>query len=414
MIYRSQKFSLLDWIALVGFTSYYILPSVSARVGILQIVLISIVYILISTQFKVSIEALRYFAIFVIIGILYALLVDATDISNTTSNLFFKKFYSKFYQLFMMFFPLFLLKIVRLKATNHKKNILILMGFLLILYVEITTRTALEINANVTRSWGNYSDELRKLNIGHYGFVYSIPIVIALLSITFFKSRPVIVKSTTAVLIITQMSFLLIAQYTLAVFAAIVGMLFFLMIHYSGSKKIIILSIVIIGLLPLVPSLIKLAADTVPSESMSIRLYEVYFFFMWGDGSGYNLSGRIELYEKSIIAFFRSPIWGNRSLNFYGHATFLVIPAMLGLMGAIPFYYVYFHSYKKIKESLGDKGRQFIPIFAILLFVGFTNPIEAALPLMFVTWFLAPLVIEQLCSSDNHAETRLKNETVEN
>ena len=278
MIYRSQKFSLLDWIALVGFTSYYILPSVSARVGILQIVLISIVYILISTQFKVSIEALRYFAIFVIIGLLYALLVDATDISNTTSNLFFKKFYSKFYQLFMMFFPLFLLKIVRLKATNHKKNILILMGFLLILYVEITTRTALEINANVTRSWGNYSDELRKLNIGHYGFVYSIPIVIALLSITFFKSRPVIVKSTTAVLIITQMSFLLIAQYTLAVFAAIVGMLFFLMIHYSGSKKIIILSIVIIGLLPLVPSLIKLAADTVPSESMSIRLYEVYFF----------------------------------------------------------------------------------------------------------------------------------------
>ena len=176
------------------FTSYYILPSVSARVGILQIVLISIVYILISTQFKVSIEALRYFAIFVIIGLLYALLVDATDISNTTSNLFFKKFYSKFYQLFMMFFPLFLLKIVRLKATNHKKNILILMGFLLILYVEITTRTALEINANVTRSWGNYSDELRKLNIGHYGFVYSIPIVIALLSITFFKSRPVIVK----------------------------------------------------------------------------------------------------------------------------------------------------------------------------------------------------------------------------
>ncbi|UOX72351.1 hypothetical protein [Enterocloster bolteae] len=143
------------------------------------------------------------------------------------------------------------------------------------------------------------------------------------------------------------MSFLLIAQYTLAVFAAIVGMLFFLMIHYSGSKKIVILSIVIIGLLPLVPSLIKLAADTVPSESMSIRLYEVYSFFMWGDGSGYNLSGRIELYEKSIIAFFRSPIWGNRSLNFYGHATFLVIPAMLGLMGAIPFYYVYFHSYKK-------------------------------------------------------------------
>lgn len=414
MAYSNQKLSLLDWIALVGFASYYILPSVSVRVGILQIILVSIIYILISTQFKVSKELLRYFAIFVFIGLLYALLVDAADISITSSNLFLKKFYSKFYQLFMMFFPLYLLKVVRLKATFHKKNILIIMGLLLILYVEMSTRTALEINANVTRSWGNYSDELRKLNIGHYGFVYSIPVVIALMLIAFFKSRSVIAKLTTVALIVTQMSFLLIAQYTLAVFAAIAGMMLLLMIHYSGSKKIVILSMVIIGLMPLVPSLIKLAADAVPSESMSIRLYEVYFFFMTGDGSGYNLSGRMELYEKSIIAFFRSPVWGNSSLDFYGHATFLVIPAMLGLLGAIPFYYLYFHSYKIIKESLGEKGQQFIPIFAILLFVGFTNPIDAALPLMFVTWFLAPLVIEQLCGGDNDAELRLKNETVEN
>ena len=153
MTYNNQKLSLLDWIAMVGFASYYVLPSVSAKVGILQIIFISIVYILISAQFKVSKEVLRYFAIFVIIGLLYALLVDAADISSDASNLFLKKFYSKFYQLFMMFFPLYLLNIVRLRATNRQKNILIIMSFLLILYVEMTTRTALEIDANVTRSW---------------------------------------------------------------------------------------------------------------------------------------------------------------------------------------------------------------------------------------------------------------------
>ena len=54
--------------------------------------------------------------------------------------------------------------------------------------------------------------------------------------------------------------------------------------------------------------------------------------------------------------------------------------------------------YKKIKKNLGKNAKQFMPIFTVLLFVGFTNPIDAALPLMFVTWFLAPLVIEQfLC-----------------
>lgn len=402
MIYSNQKLSLLDWIVLVGIASYYVLPSVSVKVGILQIIFISIVYILISTQFKVSKEILRYFVVFVLIGLLYALLVDATDISSTASNLFLKKFYSKFYQLFMMFFPLYLLKIVRLKATNHQKNILIIVIFLLILYVEMTTRTALEINANVTRSWGNYSDELRSQNIGHYGFVYSIPAVITLMLIAFFRYRSVLIKLIIVMLIVTQMGFLLIAQYTLAVFATIIGMSLFLMIHYSGSKKIVIMCMVMICLLPVVPSLIKLAADAVPSESMSIRLYEVYSLFTIGDGSGYNLSGRMELYGKSIIAFLRSPIWGNRSLDFYGHATFLVIPAMLGLLGAIPFYYIYFHSYKKIKKSLRENGQQFMPIFAILLFVGFTNPIDAALPLMFVTWFLTPLVIEQLSRGNNY------------
>lgn len=63
MTYNNQKLSLLDWIAMVGFASYYVLPSVSAKVGILQIIFISIAYILISTQFKVSKEVLRYFAI---------------------------------------------------------------------------------------------------------------------------------------------------------------------------------------------------------------------------------------------------------------------------------------------------------------------------------------------------------------
>ena len=96
MIYSNQKLSLLDWIVLVGIASYYVLPSVSVKVGILQIIFISIVYILISTQFKVSKEILRYFVVFVLIGLLYALLVDAADISSTASNLFLKKFYSKF------------------------------------------------------------------------------------------------------------------------------------------------------------------------------------------------------------------------------------------------------------------------------------------------------------------------------
>ena len=222
----------------------------------------------------------------------------------------------------MMFFPIYLLNIVRMKGTNYQKNILILVIFILILYVEMTTRTALEINANVTRSWGNYSDELRELNIGHYGFVYSIPMVISLLLIAFFKSSSIFIKIIMVALMVTQMGFLLIAQYTLAIFAAFIGMLLLLMIHYSGSKKIVIISIIMISLLPLVPSLIKLAANTVPSESMSIGLYEVYSLFTSGDGSGYNLSSRMSYEEKINNSIFTFADFGKQKFGFLWSCNF--------------------------------------------------------------------------------------------
>ena len=45
MTYRYQKLSLIDWMVLVGFASYYILPSISVKVAILEIILIGITYI---------------------------------------------------------------------------------------------------------------------------------------------------------------------------------------------------------------------------------------------------------------------------------------------------------------------------------------------------------------------------------
>lgn len=396
MVNYRQKLSLLDILMIIGFASYYILPSVSDRIGILQIIFISIAYVLFTNRFKISKEQMLYLYVFIFIGLLYTIFVNASDISSTASNLGIKKFYSKFYQLFMMFFPIYLLKITCKKGTDRQKLFLILIVFAMILYVEATTRNALAINANVTRSWGNYSEELRKLNIGHYGFVYSIPIVITLLSGIFIKTKMSLKKIVLFLLIIIQFSFLLVAQYTLAVFAAILGMLLLIIVHFRKSRKIVIITFIIICILPFIPFFIKLAALHVPSESMAIRLNEVYSLFTVGDGSGYNLNGRFTLYWKSIEAFLSSPIWGNSSLDFYGHATFLVMPAMLGLLGAVPFYYIYYHSYQRVKHEIGDNWQYYFPIFVVLIFIGFTNPIEAALPLMFITWFFGPLVISQL------------------
>lgn len=58
------------------------------------------------------------------------------------------------------------------------------------------------------------------------------------------------------------------------------------------------------------PWLFKMAASHVPSEQMSIRLYEIYYFLVGGDATGYNMDGRITLYTESIKAFLKSPVLG--------------------------------------------------------------------------------------------------------
>ena len=127
---------------------------------------------------------------------------------------------------------------------------------------------------------------------------------------------------------------------------------------------------------------------------MSIRLYEIYYFLVGGDATGYNMDGRITLYTESIKAFLKSPFWGNRHLDFDGHATFLTVLSDLGLLGGIPFYYLYFSSRKRVRIIINDKGNYYGPVFLMLLLMGFTNPIHTALPLMYVVWFLVPLSIE--------------------
>ena len=126
---------------------------------------------------------------------------------------------------------------------------------------------------------------------------------------------------------------------------------------------------------------------------MSIRLYEIYYFLIGGDTTGYNMQGRMTLYIDTVKAFLTSPILGNRSLDFDGHATFLTVLSDLGVLGGVPFYYLYFSSRKKVKKIINDRSESFKVIFVMLFLMGLTNPIHTALPLMYVVWFLAPLTI---------------------
>lgn len=393
---KNNSIFIIDFIFTGLFALYYILPSFSTKYNFLIPLSLGLVYIfidIIRNNLNISVAVIKYLAVIAFIALLYMLLTDATSISADVSNSGLKRFLSKFSQMFMMFLPLLFLKRITDNSSYTIKKIIIFCSYALILYVMTVTVRELFVNPDITRAWAEF-EESSTGNVANYYFVYAIPFTIAVSTMVACNAKKVFVKVIMIFLIIYQMYFLLLAQYTLSVLIAIIGICAELYCNSHLSLNKIILLILFVVLAVASPWIFKTAASYVPSEQMSLRLYEIYDFLSGGDASGYNLNGRMTLYKDSVIAFLRSPVWGNRSLNFDGHATFLTVLADLGLLGGIPFYCLYFSSQRKVKAIINVKENNFNVIFILLLLMGFTNPIHTALPLMYTVWFLVPLTIE--------------------
>ncbi len=391
---KCTKLGWLEFAIIVFFSAHYILPSFDAMLPDIIILVAKIGYILYvcGLQPKRTGYILLCFAIFVYLGIIYALLTDTATIDTSLANYKLLSIYSKFTQYFDMFFPFILtFRIAECNDSKKKKWLLAIIS-LMIVYVIYVTIREIEINPNVTRSWSGFS-ESSKNNIASYYFVYAIPIVISLLVISFNKCKSFLLKIAIILLIVYSFYFLLKAQYTLALLIAVIGvaMGFIKSTKSNVTKFIVIIATAV--LMVFMSDILSFVASKIESRQMAIRFKELADFFTRGDATGYNLGGRLKLYWKSILAFLASPVWGNRRLDFDGHATFLTILSDTGIIGGIPFYYLYFSMKKQISQAIGDNENLFIVPFIMLVLMGLTNPIHAAYPVGFTVWFVVPLII---------------------
>lgn len=391
---RHNFLSINSFIILI-FACYYILPAASAKYSFLVATALGFGYVCLTVfqnKMKISKTVLFYIFLIVVIAFLYMILTDSSSIASDVTNRGMKRFMSKLYQMGMMFLPILFLKWAVLYASKIEKKTIIAISYSLIIYVVYTTMQQLTINPNITRAWAEFAESGTN-NVANYYFVYAIPFIIALCTMIACRTKKTGIKILLIAAIVMQMYFLLLAQYTLSVLISIVGICMEVYVNSKrGQKRVVLcLGFVILGIAS--PWIVKFAASRVPSEQMSIRLYEIYYFLIGGDTTGYNMQGRMTLYIDTVKAFLTSPILGNRSLDFDGHATFLTVLSDLGVLGGVPFYYLYFSSRKKVKKIINDRSESFKVIFVMLFLMGLTNPIHTALPLMYVVWFLAPLTI---------------------
>lgn len=391
---------LIDLAAVIFFSAYYILPSFNGSFNRWLALFAGIAYfgyVLIKDR-KVGISFISIFTAVTVIAFAFLILTDTKTVSETASNRLLKIFLSKFSQYFFMYLPGLLLIRVLKTSNKEQKNFMLL--FLVVLYVIVlyNTFTVILENPDAVRKWEEFAD-MEDENIGNYYFVYSVPIVITGLSVCMAKLkgfRKLLCLGMIAVLFV----FLLLASYTLAVLIAALGLVLQIFLSLkSPITKILFIVAAVIGIF-FVPDLLLFISENAPSGDMAVRFKELYSFFTAGDSSGYNLNGRLTLYKMSIEAFLNSPITGNRSLSFDGHATCLTVLADTGIIGGIPFYYLLFSMNKRMKAFLNENARNFLPAFFCLLCMGFSNPIHNSLPLAFSVWFIVPLIINTLINKE--------------
>lgn len=406
---QNKKMPILELVSIVLFSAYYLLPKFGGQFPFYIALALGILYVGYTAlnHPKITKYALLCLFLFAWISALYVFTTKGSSISSDVDHFLIKRFLSKFHQLFFSFFPLLLLVETLQKADQKQRNFLLVSIGILLFYVMILTMREAIINPNIMREWET-ADELEG-NTASYFFVYLVPILIAVAALFLLHCRQWGRKAVAIGAIAFLVAFLIAAQYTLALLITIIGIIF--VILQSGTKrvyKVVVVLFLIIFMLFL-PNILQFLINRISSEQMRIRLTELYNFFSAGDASGYNLSGRLGLYFDTFKAFLRSPIWGNYSIGFDGHATMLTVLADIGLLGGVPFYCFYFSGNRLVRHLIQDSDKMFLILFAMLLLMGFTNPIHAAFPLSFTVWFFAPLLLKKLYEMESNHEKTMEN-----
>lgn len=376
----------------------YLLPSFSlGSTTLLLLLLAYCVYLVFIDQDMFSPVVVPLVLIF-LLAAAYALLTDASSIAENASNREFKRFFSKLYQYVTLYFPAILFVRINRIATKTQKKVFGIIGVALMVYVVITTWLFLLENPEATRHWDDF-DENAEQDVANYYFVYAVPIIISAISIIMLKYRG-FVRYLSLALVIVGLIFLVNAQYTLAILIAIIGVLIQVFRHIKTTLNKTIFLLAILAFLFFLPQILAFAIRTLPSGHITVRLQEIRAFLTGQGTDGYNLNSRLTLYGDTLMAFFRSPIIGNRKLNFDGHATFLTVLSDTGIIGGIPFYALLAAICRQVQKYMGIHKQQFSVIIIMFVMMGLTNPIHASLPLGFVTWFLAPLTIQLIFKED--------------
>ena len=384
----------LDLIVGCSFLFFYLLPSFTDNLNFVikfaYIFFYAFYFLWRISSRKVLKVTFYYGLVILFLSFYYYFFTQTKTIGRDVEFYGLKRFLSKPFQLCITFLPILGTIFIFKKFNYSQKKFLLLLFVFLFLYIVIETLTELSVNNKATRA-NNY---LENVDIASYGYVYFISILfITMISLLgCFKKAKIILFIT----IILTFLFLIYTQYTLSIIAPFVVILYMAV----RKRKWIFLILALLSILSIVlfPTIFNFILSQLYNNDIGVRIGEIVDFFS-NNSLGYNLSARLNLYWKAIENFLRYPILGNSYVDFDGHATFLVVLSDLGLFGGIPFYWLYFSSFKRFKLIFStSEFKLFLYPFLTFVLIGFVNPIHGNQAIPFAVYFISPLMINFVCN----------------
>lgn len=390
----NKKLPTWEFIFICLCTVYFIVPTVHVLFPFYLILFVEIIYSLyLILTGKVSCRMLGKMALVILcLALFYTFLSDSASIDVFVSNRLLKRFISKLVQYSCMFFPLLFLK--RIVETDSRKRaiFIILLSIVAYIYASIPILRLIAVNPLAARDFG--LEEAGNF-IAPYPFVYGMTFVVvgSFICLLNAKQGSHVFKWVSLGVFIFSLYFLYKSQFTLSVITSFITVIIIITnkLRSSGVRLVFLLTIVI--LLVLTPFILDYFVIPYVPSMLASRFIEVRDFFLGNLHVESDMYGRFELYWRTIQAFISSPIIGNRTLDFDGHATYLMVWAQLGIFGGLCVFYLLFRAKSIVSYLLNDISYLYLPVFIHLLLNGFTNPIHASLQIYICVWFLVPLAI---------------------
>ena len=403
----NQRLSYVELVLMVIFSARAIIPDFSL-IPDLTVVGLTIGYLVFvatrssSKEFPNNIG--RYILIALFLTVLYFVLTDTQTIQQNVSNRSLKVLFAKFNQYSYQVIPFAIMYRLVSKGSSKQCSIFLICTAIFFGITLIGTNVFLSANPGAIRSFHNTDFDSTELEgLGNFFFVYGTAALIPSLFLIYCYSHNLKAKIASVVLIIYIFSFLLKAQFSIALLIPLICLLYIYYIKSpQGQRRFFwfFTPIIIVAL----PFFFKFVADYVGNDNdIHDRFMELYYVFTFQDSTSTAQDGasRLAIYWETIKAFVTSPIWGTK-IDFDPHSTFLGMLADIGLLGFVPYMMMFYDMTKKIYRYLDIEGKKslFKASLLFIIMMGLTNPIHSTSALQFVIWCTAPLIVLEIKKSN--------------